>query len=203
MQRSCADVNSLYKRKCWTNSGGPLVNYSEIFTHSPTVQTEYCDRRLAGTGSRYRAPFSLVKFFREKDFVKKNIKLNQCGHCVTISIVPSGHHFGFTHFLSYAPCRYLWDFSRLRYNCRAGLFGNSLRIDLLISPRIFEKIRNEPSVIFRGLGEDDSWKKIWSKNLGDTVPLSLIVCIAFFPPPPHNLFDYRICRSTCFHPQYP
>jgi hypothetical protein len=26
MQRSCADVNSTYKRKCWTNSGGPLVN---------------------------------------------------------------------------------------------------------------------------------------------------------------------------------
>ncbi len=26
MQRSCADVNSLCKRKCWTNSGGPLVN---------------------------------------------------------------------------------------------------------------------------------------------------------------------------------
>ncbi len=26
MQRSCADVNSPYKRKCWTNSGGPLVN---------------------------------------------------------------------------------------------------------------------------------------------------------------------------------
>ena len=26
MQRSCADVNSSYKQKCWTNSGGPLVN---------------------------------------------------------------------------------------------------------------------------------------------------------------------------------
>ncbi len=26
MQCSCADVNFLYKRKCWTNSGGPLVN---------------------------------------------------------------------------------------------------------------------------------------------------------------------------------
>ncbi len=31
-QRSCADVNSPYKRKCWTKSGGPLVtllHYSE------------------------------------------------------------------------------------------------------------------------------------------------------------------------------
>jgi len=26
VQRSCADMNSPYKRKCWTNSGGPLVN---------------------------------------------------------------------------------------------------------------------------------------------------------------------------------
>jgi hypothetical protein len=26
MQRSCADVNYPYKRKCWTYSGGPLVN---------------------------------------------------------------------------------------------------------------------------------------------------------------------------------
>jgi hypothetical protein len=28
--------------------------------------------------------------------------------------------------------------------------------DLRISPRIFEKIRNDPKVIFVGLGEDDS-----------------------------------------------
>ncbi len=26
MQHPCADVSSPYKRKCWTNSGGPLVN---------------------------------------------------------------------------------------------------------------------------------------------------------------------------------
>jgi hypothetical protein len=26
MQRSCADVSPPYKRKCWTNSGGPVVN---------------------------------------------------------------------------------------------------------------------------------------------------------------------------------
>ncbi len=26
MQRHCADVSSPYKRKCWTNSGGPLTN---------------------------------------------------------------------------------------------------------------------------------------------------------------------------------
>jgi hypothetical protein len=31
-----------------------------------------------------------------------------------------------------------------------------VHLDLQISPRIFEKIRNDPSVKFRGLGEDDS-----------------------------------------------
>ncbi len=32
MQRSCADMNSPHKQKCWTNSGGPLINsqYSEV-----------------------------------------------------------------------------------------------------------------------------------------------------------------------------
>jgi hypothetical protein len=34
----------------------------------------------------------------------------------------------------------------------------------------FRKIRNDPGVIFRGLGEDDSWKKSEAKNL---VTLSL------------------------------
>ena len=31
-----------------------------------------------------------------------------------------------------------------------------VHLDLRISPRIFEKIRNDPKVIFRGLGEGDS-----------------------------------------------
>jgi hypothetical protein len=31
-----------------------------------------------------------------------------------------------------------------------------VHFDLRISPRIFEKIRNDPTVIFRGLGEGDS-----------------------------------------------
>ncbi len=34
-----------------------------------------------------------------------------------------------------------------------------VHLDLWISPRIFEKIRNDPNVIIRGLGEGDSWKK--------------------------------------------
>ncbi len=34
-----------------------------------------------------------------------------------------------------------------------------VHLDLRTSPRIFEKIRNDPNVIFRGLGEGDSWKK--------------------------------------------
>ncbi len=38
MQRSCTDVNSPYKRKCWTNSGGPLVKWV------------ICGRALSRTG---------------------------------------------------------------------------------------------------------------------------------------------------------
>ncbi len=45
-----------------------------------------------------------------------------------------------------------------------------VHLDLRISPRIFKKIQNDPRVIFRGLGEDDSCKKSEAKNL---VTLSL------------------------------
>jgi hypothetical protein len=34
-----------------------------------------------------------------------------------------------------------------------------VHLDSLISPWIFEKIWNDPNVIFRGLGEGDLWKK--------------------------------------------
>jgi hypothetical protein len=43
-------------------------------------------------------------------------------------------------------------------------------IELQISPRIFEKIRNDPIGILRGLGETDSRKKPEVENL---VTLSL------------------------------
>ncbi len=43
-------------------------------------------------------------------------------------------------------------------------------LELRISPRIFDKIRNGPNCIIRGLGETDSWKKLEAKNL---VTLSL------------------------------
>ncbi len=45
-----------------------------------------------------------------------------------------------------------------------------VHLELRISPRIFEKIRNGPIGILRGLGETDSWKKS-RKSLG-TVPLN-------------------------------
>jgi hypothetical protein len=38
-------------------------------------------------------------------------------------------------------------------------------LELRISPRIFEKIRNGPDGIIRGLGETDSRKKPEAKNL--------------------------------------
>ncbi len=44
-------------------------------------------------------------------------------------------------------------------------------LKLRISPRIFEKIRNDPNGILRGLGETDSWKKPEVENL---VTLSLL-----------------------------
>ncbi len=37
--------------------------------------------------------------------------------------------------------------------------------------RFFDKILNDPNVIFMGLGEDDSMKKTWSKKSRYTVPL--------------------------------
>jgi hypothetical protein len=43
-------------------------------------------------------------------------------------------------------------------------------IELRISPRSFEKIRNDPNGIIRGLGKTDSRKKPDAKNL---VTLSL------------------------------
>ncbi len=37
-----------------------------------------------------------------------------------------------------------------------GVVDTGVHLDLRISPRIFEKIRNDPNVIIRGLGEGDS-----------------------------------------------
>jgi hypothetical protein len=39
-----------------------------------------------------------------------------------------------------------------------------------ISPQICEKIWNCPNGILRGLGDTDSWKKIWSRKSRGTVP---------------------------------
>jgi hypothetical protein len=40
-----------------------------------------------------------------------------------------------------------------------------VHLELRISPRIFEKNRNGPYGILRGLGETDSWKKTEVENL--------------------------------------
>ncbi len=40
-----------------------------------------------------------------------------------------------------------------------------VHLDLWISLRIFEKIWNDPTVIFKGLGEGDSWQKSKVENL--------------------------------------
>jgi hypothetical protein len=36
---------------------------------------------------------------------------------------------------------------------------SAVQFDLQLSPRIFEKIQNDPDIIFRGLGKDDSGEK--------------------------------------------
>ncbi len=52
--------------------------------------------------------------------------------------------------------------------------ATGVHLELRKSPRIFEKCRNDPDVIFWGLGKDDSWKKPEAKNLV-TLSLSLTV----------------------------
>jgi hypothetical protein len=46
-------------------------------------------------------------------------------------------------------------------------------LELRISPRIFEKSRNSPNGILRGLGETDSFKKPEVENLVAHVPLTI------------------------------
>ncbi len=66
------------------------------------------------------------------------------------------------------PFRIFWKFAEI---FAAQGLPPMVHLDLRISPRIFEKIRNDPNVIIRGLGEGDSWKKTFSKKSRDTVPL--------------------------------
>ncbi len=47
-----------------------------------------------------------------------------------------------------------------------------VNLELRISPRIFEKLRNGPNGILRGLGETNSWKKTRSQKSLGTVPLT-------------------------------
>ncbi len=59
-----------------------------------------------------------------------------------------------------------------------------VNLELQISPRILEKIRNSPNGILWGWGETDSWKKPEAKKSRDTVPLKgqchEIFCFWFF-----------------------
>jgi len=72
--------------------------------------------------------------------------------------------------------RYRWQRWQICHRCQQ-LKGNwwqnlppvsltpVVRLDLRISPQIFEKIWNDPNVIIRGLGKGDLWKKLEAKNL--------------------------------------
>jgi hypothetical protein len=63
-------------------------------------------------------------------------------------------------------CGYLWQFvsgindtcdTGVKICCRRSLYWLTLvvHLNLQISPRILKKIQNDPTVMFRGLGEDD------------------------------------------------
>jgi hypothetical protein len=81
---------------------------------------------------------------------------------------------------------------QLKVNLKAKIYiyVNNTNLELRISPRIFEKIRNSPNVIIRGLGETDSRKKNRSKKSRDSVPLSkgkdIKIIIGFLPHPHFN-----------------
>ncbi len=47
-----------------------------------------------------------------------------------------------------------------------------INIHSRLSPRIFEKIWNDPNGILRGPGATDLWKKTWSRNSRVRLPLS-------------------------------
>ncbi len=53
MQRHCADVNSPYIRKCWTNSGGPLTN-SLLWGMNPGLSHSRCSNPWATSHPKIR-----------------------------------------------------------------------------------------------------------------------------------------------------
>ncbi len=70
------------------------------------------------------------------------------------------------HFLTFIHqhwcCWHQWQiFHRYQWHQRYKwqVLPPVVHLDLRISPRILEKTWNDPDVIFRGLVEDDSWKK--------------------------------------------
>ncbi len=78
-----------------------------------------------------------------------------------------------------------------------------VHLDLRIYPQSFEKIWNDPSVIFRSLGEGDSWKKTWSKKSCDTVPLrkgSKYICLQNLGS---KLYLRKICLKNYFWKHLP
>ncbi len=72
MQRSCADVNSPYKRKCWTNSGGPLVN-SLLKVINTFIASPPPPQRRLSDDYWYRYPGNFDNFLRRQQFAKASI----------------------------------------------------------------------------------------------------------------------------------
>ncbi len=74
MQRSCADVNSPYKRQCWTYSGGPLVNsvfWGAIVFRKPSALPVHIVKIVLTCFSKIK---QLQKNFSTKDNVSKGLE---------------------------------------------------------------------------------------------------------------------------------
>jgi hypothetical protein len=58
--------------------------------------------------------------------------------------------------VSLTPAGNLLPVSEAKFAAGVVETSGKVHLDLRISPLILEKIQNDPNVIFRGLGEDDS-----------------------------------------------
>ncbi len=84
MQRSCADVNSPYQQKCWTNSGGPLVNsllWGSIMINNYVFSLSYAMDNMCYCSyiNRLWLSYQISNVLRsEKRIICRNCLLHDC-----------------------------------------------------------------------------------------------------------------------------
>ncbi len=88
MQRTCADVKSPYKQKCWTNSGGPLVN-SFLWYQDPRIVAvsrivSFCSSKKKCDLLKINSPIFLQAYNQQQScFSQGLVCYNQCCGSVT------------------------------------------------------------------------------------------------------------------------